>query len=128
MCFAADYDEYFGIDPETGAVHVVKPVDREAYPFEDMDEPSVYLRLAVRCPPTVRPAPVRLLHLYDVYNIAYDPSTTLVQLVVQDANDNAPTFVDRCLTVGYPVPEVAATVPSRHLVQVKVSTSQRPGE
>lgn len=114
-------DEFFDIDPETGAVHVVKQVDREAYPFEDMEEPSVYLRLKIHCPPPALPVAVLPLAVLDVHDIAYDPSTTLVQLVIEDVNDNPPVFADRHLTVGCPVPDVADLVPPRYLMQVKVS-------
>lgn len=115
-------DEFFEIDPKTGVVHMVKHVDREAYAFEDMEEPSVYLRLKIHCPPApVAPVPVLPLHIPDLNNIAYDPSTTLLQLVIEDVNDNCPVFADKHLTVGYPVPEVADVVPPRYLVQVKVS-------
>lgn len=114
------------MDPATGAVNVINPVDREAYSFEDMDEPSVYLKLKVHCPPLEEPAAVQPLHLADTYNIAYDPTVTLVQLVIEDANDNPPVFSDRRMVVGYPSQDVVDTVAPKHVTQVKVSVFDMP--
>ncbi|VVC25193.1 Cadherin,Cadherin-like,Cadherin conserved site [Cinara cedri] len=116
-----DGTDFFKVDPATGAVNVINPVDREAYSFEDMDEPSVYLKLKVHCPPPDEPTAVQPLHLADTYNIAYDPTVTLVQLVIEDANDNPPVFPDRRVVVGYPGPDVADAVAPKHVAQVKAT-------
>lgn len=120
-------DEFFTVDPKSGSVNVINPIDREAYPFEDMDEPSAYLRLKINCPTTAedaamdRPA-IKPLSLHGLLeNIVYDPTTTLIQLVIVDANDNVPVFADKHIVVGYPVLDVADTIVPKHLVQVKVS-------
>ncbi|XP_025202436.1 cadherin-87A-like [Melanaphis sacchari] len=114
--------DFFTIDKKTGAVNVKNLIDREAYWFEDMEEPSVYLRLKVHCPPAVDGLSViRPLHLSDVDQIVYDPTTTLVQLVIVDINDNAPVFADKHIVVGYPVQDVANTIIPKHLLQAKAT-------
>lgn len=113
--------DFFAIDPKTGAVHLVNPIDREAYWFEDMEEPSVYLKLKIRCPSPAETAVVLPLHLHDLDNVAYDPTSTLVQLVILDTNDNPPVFPEKHMTIGYPVSDVADTIMPNYLVQVKVS-------
>lgn len=111
--------DFFTIDKKTGAVHVKNPIDREAYSFEDMEEPSVYLKLKIHCPPLDDPPATQPLHLSDVDQIVYDPTTTLVQLVIVDTNDNVPTFADKHIVVGYPVQDVANNIIPKHLLQVK---------
>jgi hypothetical protein len=86
-----------------------------------MEEPSAYLKLKIHCPPPNAVPDVQPFHLADKDSIAYDPTSTLVQLVIVDSNDNRPAFPERRMTVGYPVQDVATTVLPRHLVQVKVS-------
>lgn len=119
--------EFFHIDADTGAVHVVSPIDREAYSFEDMEEPSVYLKLKVYCPSPAEPNSIQPqpLNLFDVDNIAYDPTTTLIRLVIVDINDNTPVFPEKHVVVGYPVREVADEIAPKHLMQVKVSARVR---
>jgi hypothetical protein len=113
--------DFFTIDKKSGAVHVKSPIDREAYSFEDMEEPSVYLKLKIHCPPMDTVPATQPLHLSDVDNIVYDPTTTLVQLVIVDTNDNVPVFADKHIIVGYPVLDVANTIIPKHLLQVKVN-------
>ncbi|KAL5243981.1 hypothetical protein ACI65C_011391 [Semiaphis heraclei] len=113
--------DFFTIDKITGAVHVKSPIDREAYSFEDMEEPSVYLRLKIQCPPLDDAPAVQPLHLSDVDQIVYDPTTTLVQLVIVDTNDNVPVFADKHIVVGYPVQDVAKEIIPKHLLQVKAT-------
>lgn len=113
--------DFFFIDKLTGAVHVKSPIDREAYPFEDMEEPSVYLKLKVQCSPGDKLPTTQPLHLSEVNNIVYDPTTTLVQLVIMDTNDNVPVFAEKHLVVGYPVMDVANSIIPKHLLQVKVN-------
>ncbi|XP_026807790.1 uncharacterized protein LOC113550256 [Rhopalosiphum maidis] len=113
--------DFFTIDKKSGAVHVKNPIDREAYSFEDMEEPSVYLKLKIHCPPMDTVPATQPLHLSDVDNIVYDPTTTLVQLVIVDTNDNVPVFADKHIIVGYPVLDVANTIIPKHLLQVKAT-------
>jgi len=113
--------DFFTIDKMTGAVHVKSPIDREAYSFEDMEEPSVYLRLKIHCPPLDDTPAVQPLHLSDVDQIIYDPTITLVQLVIVDTNDNVPVFADKHIVVGYPVQDVVKELIPKHLLQVKVN-------
>lgn len=113
--------DFIAIDKKTGAIHVMSPIDREAYSFEDMEEPSVFLKLKIHCPPLDDPRAVQPLHLSDVDQIVYDPTTTLVQLVIVDINDNVPVFADKHIVVGYPVQDVANNIIPNHLLQVKVN-------
>ncbi|XP_025420336.1 uncharacterized protein LOC112690522 isoform X2 [Sipha flava] len=110
---------FFAVNAKTGAVDVIRPIDRESYAFEGMEEPSAYLKLKIHCPPPNAVPDVQPFHLADKDSIAYDPTSTLVQLVIVDSNDNRPAFSERRMTVGYPVQDVATTVLPRHLVQVK---------
>lgn len=112
---------FFSIDKLTGTVHVISPIDREAYPFEDMEEPSAYLRLKVQCSPGEKLPTTQPLHLSEVNNIVYDPTTTLVQLVIVDINDNVPVFPEKHIVVGYPVMDVANTIIPKHLLQAKAT-------
>jgi len=118
--------DFFTIDKKTGSVHVKSPIDREAYSFEDMEEPSVYLKLKIHCPPLNDPPATQPLHLSDANQIVYDPTTTLVQLVIVDTNDNVPTFADKHIVVGYPVQDVANNIIPKHLLQVKVNDFWQP--
>lgn len=120
MQFTANTD-FFTINKLTGTVHVTSPIDREAYPFEDMEEPSAYLRLKVQCSPGEKLPTTQPLHLSEVNNIVYDPTTTLVQLVIVDTNDNVPVFPEKHIVVGYPVMDVANTIIPKHLLQAKVN-------
>lgn len=94
-----------------------------------MDEPSVYLRLKISCPTgtaaddaAADQSAIKPLSLHGLLeNIAYDPTTTLIQLVIVDANDNVPVFAEKHIVVGYPVLDVADVIVPKHLVQVKVS-------
>ncbi|XP_027842981.2 uncharacterized protein LOC114124021 [Aphis gossypii] len=113
--------DFFSIDKLTGVVHLKSPIDREAYPFEDMEEPSAYLRLKVQCSPGEKLPTTQPLHLSEVDNIVYDPTTTLVQLVIMDINDNVPVFPEKHIVVGYPVMDVANTIIPKHLLQVKAT-------
>lgn len=127
--FFAVGDDFFTVDPKTGSVNVINSIDREAYSFEDMDEPSVYLRLKISCPTgtaaddaAADQSAIKPLSLHGLLeNIAYDPTTTLIQLVIVDANDNVPVFAEKHIVVGYPVLDVADVIVPKHLVQVKVS-------
>lgn len=105
-------------------MHVISPIDRESYPFEEVEEPSVYLRLKIYCPPPAELPDIQPFNLHDVDNIVYDPMSTLVQLVIADINDNPPVFPEKHILVGYPVSEVIDTIVPKHLVQVKVSVSR----
>lgn len=119
--------DFFNMDKLTGTVHVKNPIDREAYPFEDMEEPSVYLRLKVQCSPREKLPITQPLHLSEVNNIVYDPTTTLVQLIIVDTNDNVPVFSEKHLVVGYPVMDVANTIIPKYLLQVKVNNLRPMG-
>jgi len=113
--------DFFTIDKMTGAVHVKSPIDREAYSFEDMEEPCIYLRLKIHCSALDDIPATQPLHLSEVDQIVYDPTSTLVQLVIVDSNDNVPVFADKQIVVGYPVQDVAKEIMPKHLLQVKVN-------
>ncbi|CAI6348183.1 unnamed protein product [Macrosiphum euphorbiae] len=89
--------DFFSIDKTTGAVHVKSPIDREAYSFEDMEEPSVYLKLKIHCPPLDDP-----------------PATYLCTCPTWTKS-----FTTRLPLVGYPVQDVANNIIPNHLLQVK---------
>ncbi|XP_050422826.1 protocadherin Fat 4-like isoform X2 [Adelges cooleyi] len=114
--------DFFQIDPSTGAVNVVNPVDRESSVFEGMDEPSVFLELRADCGKTTGEPPKEILPFQmPLDHILYDPRATVVQLVIDDVNDNPPVFPEKQITVGYPVATVASAVTPKYLVQVKAT-------
>ncbi|GBP14178.1 hypothetical protein EVAR_7612_1 [Eumeta japonica] len=56
--------------------------------------------------------------------IAYNPRRSLVNLIVNDINDNAPIFVEKenePIVVGYPIPEILDAVMPMHLAVVKAT-------
>ncbi|XP_047515283.1 uncharacterized protein LOC125056299 [Pieris napi] len=54
-------------------------------------------------------------------SISYNPSRTLVNLIVRDINDNAPKFEDDSVTVGYPSGDLAEIVLPRALAELKAT-------
>lgn len=56
--------------------------------------------------------------------ILYNPRRSIVNLIVNDINDNAPIFVGKenePIVVGYPVPELEETVSPRSLAELQVT-------
>ncbi|XP_045486483.1 protocadherin Fat 4 isoform X2 [Pieris rapae] len=54
-------------------------------------------------------------------SISYNPSRTLVNLIVRDINDNAPKFEADSVTVGYPSGDLAEIVLPRALAELKAT-------
>ncbi|CAG9785049.1 unnamed protein product [Diatraea saccharalis] len=56
--------------------------------------------------------------------IEYDRKTTIVNLIVNDINDNAPIFVGKenePIAIGYPVPDLISSISPRSLIELKAT-------
>ncbi|XP_050541291.1 uncharacterized protein LOC126905541 isoform X2 [Daktulosphaira vitifoliae] len=104
------------IEINNGEIKIKEGLDRESAIF--YDDPNVFLKLSCQNKSYENDA-IQFPQWFEY--MPYDPHSTVIQIVINDVNDNPPTFPEKHIVIGYPVAQVALDVSPEHLVQVKAT-------
>lgn len=106
--------------------HIVsRAIDREAVVFKNMIKPQIKLTVRLNCPGELsrrkRDTTLENSHLLYLDDIPLKVDTTIISVVLKDANDNAPEFVVPSSNdfIGYPDNEVNQDILPDYLIKVE---------